>query len=306
MARWVVFGGTGYIGRALCRHLLASGQQVMSVSRAPSGPAGCEHLSLNLSDTSDLQQLFMPGDRVVYAAGLASRVACERQPKLAQWLNSDCPASLLALADNAGADSFIYLSSVKALCPPQGVVAGEGCGEPARDTYGRSKFDGEQQLLRSSGRCRVNVIRPAAVYGGSGEDVPGRASRWRGLLRNWGKALPLLPRSGYRSFVSLDDLVSAVELVAITPACDRQVFIAAEPRYYDLSAIVSAASGCNTSSSGRLTRWLLALLRPLQGMAFVKGLLELEQSELYSAARLRSAVSWRAERRYCQFLRGTS
>lgn len=126
MARWVVFGGTGFIGKAICRHLLSSGQQVMSVSRAPSGPSGCEHLSLDLSGTSDLPQLFMPGDRVIYAAGLASRVACERQPELAQWLNTECPANLLALADKAGAESFVYLSSVKALCPPQGVVAGEG------------------------------------------------------------------------------------------------------------------------------------------------------------------------------------
>ena len=306
MARWVVFGGTGFIGRAACRHLLASGQQVLSVSRAPSGPAGCEHLSLNLSAADTLPQMFLPGDRVIYAAGLANRAHCERQPALAQWLNTDCPANLLAMADEVGVESFTYLSSVKALCPPEGVLAGETCGEPARDAYGRSKFDGEQRLLYSSAQCRVNVIRPAAVYGDGAETTPGRASRWRSVLRNWGRALPLLPRSGYRSFVSRDDLVRAVELVAGAADSDRQVFIAAEPRYYDLATIVSAASGCKTSSSTHLTRWLLAPLRPLKGVAFIRRLLELEQSELYSAARLRSAVSWRAERRYCQFLRGTS
>lgn len=150
------------------------------------------------------------------------------------------------------------------------------------------------------------MIRPAAVYGSDAKEVSGRATRWRRRLRNWGKALPLLPRSGYRSFVSRDDLVNAVALVAVTPGCDRQVFIAAEPRYYDLAAIVSAASGCKTGSSGRLTRCLLAPLRPLRALAFIRRLLELEQSELYSAARLRRAVSWRAERRYCQFLRGMS
>ncbi|WP_323844648.1 NAD-dependent epimerase/dehydratase family protein [Microbulbifer magnicolonia] len=308
MARWVVIGGTGYIGEALCRRLSASGQQVLSVSRAPSGPAGCEHLSLSLSPDSNFSSLFQSGDRVVYAAGMAGRSDCERQPDLARWLNSDCPLQLLRCASVAGAESFLYLSSVKALRPPQGRVADENSGTPASDTYGHSKWLGERQLLAESTNCRVNLIRPASVYGNSGglAESGGKAGRWRGRLRLLGRLLPMLPATGRRSFVSLPDLVQAIVLLAQAEQFDRQVFIAAEPDYYDLANIVSALTGVRARGSRRLTRLLLAPLRLWRRPSLVRTLLELEQSELYSAARLRRALPWRAERRYCEFLREVS
>ena len=175
---------------------------------------------------------------------------------------------------------------------------------PAREAYGSSKFSSERQLLMNSAVCRVNVIRSAALCGDNPDDSPGRSSRWRNVLRSLGRVLPLLPRSGYRSFVSRHDLVSAVELVASAPDCDRQVFIMAEPSYYGLAAIVYAASDRHVTSSGCLTRCLLGPLKSLRSMTFIRRLLELEQSEPYSSARLRSVLSWRAEHNYGQFLRG--
>lgn len=302
MARWVVIGGTGTIGGALCRYLVSAGQRVLSVSRASRGPGGCEHLSLALLPESDFPHLFRAGDRVVYAAGLAGRGDCERNPQLAHWLNSDCPVALLRAADSAGAESFVYLSSVKALRPPAGMLANEESGTPAADVYGRSKWLGERQLLEEPVHCRLNLIRPASVYGG--DSTAGRAGRWRSLLRTWGRLAPLLPASGCRSFISLADLLAAIALVAEATDCDREIFIAAEPRFYDLAAIVSAASGARARACSWLTHLLLAPLRPLRRLPVAHKLLELEQSELYSAARLRSVLPWRAEGRYSEFLRG--
>lgn len=304
MARWVVLGGTGYIGEALCLRLRADGQRVLSVSRAADGPKDCDHLSLQLSPDSDFSSLFQAGDRVIYAAGLADRAECERRPSLARWLNSDCPLALLRAADAAGAESFTYLSSVKALCPPRGVLANEDSGEPATDSYGLSKWLGEQQLLSGNWQCRLNVIRPASVYGAGGRvRSNGRARRWRGVLRSMGRLSPLIPASGRRSFVDLEDLVAAICLLAQSEACNHQVFIAAEPRFYDLANIASAVSGVPVRASSRLTRLLLSPLRPLRSLSPVQKLLELEQSELYSAARLRAAISWRAQGRYNHYLR---
>lgn len=305
MARWVVIGGTGYIGGALVRCLLAAGERVLSVSRAPTGPAGCEHLSLNFTPGSDFSRLFLPDDKIIYAAGLSVRKHCEQNPTAARWLNSDCPVRLLRAASAAGAETFVYLSSVKALHPPANRLADEESGVPAKDAYGHSKWLGERQLLAEPVRCRVCVLRPAAVYGGDGAAGSGRAQGVRGLMRIWGRFLPILPASGRRSFISLPDLVSAIRLAAAAPECDRQVYIAAEPRFYDIPAIARAA-GARARGSRTLTRLLLAPLRPLHGLPSVRQWLEIEQSELYSAARLRSALPWRAAGRYSQFLRGAS
>ncbi|WP_193164722.1 NAD-dependent epimerase/dehydratase family protein [Microbulbifer hainanensis] len=306
MARWVVVGGTGYIGEALCLRLQSDGQQVLSVSRALDGPVGCEHHTLELSLDSDFPQIFQAGDRVIYAAGLASRAECERHPDLARWLNSDCPVELLRRADAAGVESFTYLSSVKAMCPPRGVLANEDVGAPATDHYGRSKWQGEQQLLLADSRCRLNIIRPASVYGEGpgGAESAGRARRWQAVLGTIGRLAPLLPASGRRSFICLHDLLEAICLLAQSTDCNRQVLIAAEPTFYDLAGIVSAISGAPARGSRRLTRWMLAPLRPLRQLGGVRKLLELEQSELYSAARLRALLPWRAQGRYSEFLRG--
>jgi nucleoside-diphosphate-sugar epimerase len=316
MARWVVIGGTGYIGGALCRYLLAAGETVLSISRAASGPSGCEHLSIALNPNAELPDFFQPGDRVVYAAGLAGRSDCERNPHLARWLNSDCPVRLLCRADAAGAEAFVYLSSVKALLPPANRLANEECGTPAVDAYGASKWLAERQLLAEKVHCRVNLIRPAAVYGQyhsvveaaatENSQSAGRAQSLRGLMRTCGRLLPRLPASGHRSFIALPDLLSAIQLVTVTASCDRQVYIAAEPRFYDIAAIASAAGGISTRGSQLMTRLLLAPLRPLRRLRLARQLLELEEGELYSAARLRGALPWRAEGRYSQFLRSNS
>lgn len=308
MGRWVIVGGTGYIGGALCRTLKLMGQRVLSVSRAKEGPSGCNHTSLSLSPDTDFSNLFKPGDRVVYAAGLANRSECERKPKLARWLNSDCPLALLRCAESAGADSFVYISSVKAMRPPPERVACEDDGVPAVDSYGYSKWLGERMLLGEPGNCRVNVIRAASVYGvgAEGEESRGRAGRWLRLLRFLGAIAPLLPASGRRSFISLPDLIRAIILLAESAHCNRQVFIAAEPTYYDLAAIVSELCGEQVRASRLLTRLLLTVTYPLRWVQAVNSLLELEKSELYSAARLRRVLPWSAEERYSRYLQRQS
>lgn len=306
MARWVVFGGTGYIGSALCMQLVAQGESVISVSRAKSGPDGCDHRTLDLGEVADFDTFLRPGDHVVYAAGLASRKACERSPELAKRLNGECPLAVLRVAEAAAAGSFTYLSSVKALTPPAGVIACESTGQPATDAYGHSKWCAEQHLLSTRGTCRVNVIRPAVVYGDArcGVQAGNSAGKVHSLLRLLGRSLTVLPSSGRRTMVHIDDLVAAILAVAGNSLCDRQVYIAAEPHFYDVGSIASALSGRQIRTSRRLTRWLLSPLRPLASLPAARRLLEVERCELYSAARLRAALHWRAHARYSDYLRG--
>lgn len=306
MGRWVVFGGTGYIGASLCLQLVARGSEVISISSSDNGPDGCEHLALDLTKDTDFEQLFRPGDRVVYAAGLASRKACERNPDQAKILNCECPLAVLRAAESAGAESFTYLSSVKAMIPPPGHLACENTGQPATDSYGHSKWLAEQRLLSTRGSCRVNVIRPAAVYGelGAPRQSGSAATKLRSVLRLLGRICPLLPASGRRSTVHIKDLVSAIEGVTCESGCDRQTFIAAEPCFYDLAGIASVVSGRRVRSNRHLTSWLLSPLRPLARLASVRRFLEVERCELYSAARLRAALNWRARSRYGDYLRG--
>lgn len=305
--RWVVIGSSGYIGSALCQHLVELDCDVLAISRSATGPAGCAYVQLAEFSAQAFENIFQPGDRVVYAAGMSSAGACRKYPQRAEWLNSDLPSHLLAAADSAAVSSFLYLSSVKARSAPSGVIAGEGCGDPARDVYGLSKWQAEQNLLSLPVDCRLNIVRPAAVYGSRDTrhfpHQAKRAHKMRKLLRRWGSLLPRVPATGFRSVISLPDLLDAICLIE-EQECDREIFIAAEPCFYDSAALIAAATGGRVQSSSLLSAMLLWPFRFFRNGAFAARMLELERSELYSACRLRSRLDWRAKNRYQDFLRG--
>ena len=309
--RWVVIGSSGYIGSALCQQLAERGAHVLSISRSEMGPGGCEHLQVSQFSEEGFSALFRPGDQVVYAAGMSSARACRKDPANAAWLNCEFPSRLLALADSAGAASFLYLSSVKARSAPSGVIAGEECGVPATDVYGQSKWQAERTLLAQNVSCRLNILRPAAVYGSfaTGQDhVPQsaqgkRAHRAGRFMSRWGSWLPWAPATGFRSFISLPDLLQAICLIG-EQDCDREIFIAAEPRFYDAAALIAAASGVNVKSSSVLSALLLLPFRLFRKGELAARVLEVERSELYSADRLRARLHWQAKNRYQNFLRG--
>ncbi|MBY6189668.1 NAD-dependent epimerase/dehydratase family protein [Microbulbifer agarilyticus] len=314
--RWVIVGSSGYIGSALSRYLLAAGDTVISVSRRSEGPAGTIHHQVETLSLKDCAGLFLAGDRVIYAAGIASAGECRRRPDMAESVNCHFPAELLDAAAVAQADSFLYLSSVKAVTPPNGQLARENDGQPATDAYGGSKWSAEQKMLASPAKIRVNVLRPAAVYGeyqgGRDADLVGtspvakkRAMAWRQKFRLWGRIIPRVPATGFRSFVALDDLLAAIRLI-VESDCDREVFIAAEPQYCDLSLIGSAASGRIMKNSYFLTALLGVVIRSLSASGVKTGLLEVGRSELYSSARLRTTLNWRPLRRYRQFLQAVN
>lgn len=309
--RWVVIGSSGYIGSALCRYLTEAGQSVLSVSRRAAGPQGCDHLQIGEFTADAFAGVFQAGDIVAYTAGLSSAKDCRKNPELAEWLNTRFPCDLLAMANNAGAEQFIYLSSVKAVHASAGEVITEGAGVPASDPYGQSKWRAEQALLAQACDTRVNILRPAAVYGelaggGAGHPpTPGKkAFVWRSRLRRWCRLVPVVPATGFRSFVALDDLLAAIAILGQSD-CSGEIFITAEPCYYNLAAISAAASGRSVKSNQFLANCVLLPFRALAALGVKTGAIEVGRSELYSSGRLKSRLNWQARERYSEFLRGS-
>ena len=317
--RWVVIGSSGYIGSALCRFLVLAGEQVLSISRREFGPANCEHRQVTIFDAARFADVFRSGDIIVYTAGLSSSSDCRNDPELAELLNCRLPSQLLDLADSANAEQFLYLSSIKALRPPAGELATEESGEPATDPYGGSKWRAEQTLRSRPLGIRVNVLRPAAVYGSAAvyeegaidssaceatrtaSPPPKRALLWKSRLRTWSRVVPFVPATGYRSFVALEDLLSAIVCVGKSD-CRGEVFIVAEPDYYNLASISTAATGRSIKSSQIATRLALLPFRLLSAMGVKTGFVDVERSELYSARHLKARLNWQPRHRYSQFL----
>lgn len=187
---------------------------------------------------------------------------------------------------------------------------GEACADedwplPPMTPYGQAKRAAEDAVLEVGARYGMHVVnlRLAMVYGPGGR---GNLERMAALVRRgW---FPPLPETGNRrSLVYVDDVVSAMRLVAHAPAAAGRTWIVADEAAYsgrELYVALRAALGlapCRhavpagglamvAAIGDRLER-LLGRRLPFDSEVLDK----LLGSAWYSSARLRGELGWRPQ-----------
>jgi nucleoside-diphosphate-sugar epimerase len=206
--RILVTGASGFIGKALCRRLLARAHAVRAAVRTAgsSVAAGAQEVLIpDITTEFDRSRLVGDIDAVVHLAAVAHRAVGDSE---LHRVNVDA-AVRLAEAAAGSVRRFVFLSSVKV----HGEDSGNGAYSEAdvlraRDPYGRSKLEAERALADVAGRSGMELvlIRPPLVYG---PEVRGNFLR---LLR-WVDSRWPLPFAGVhnrRSLLYLENLVDAV------------------------------------------------------------------------------------------------
>ena len=189
-----VTGATGFIGKILCRRLLAAGFRVRGLVRSSSKgsvleTAGVEIVKGDLFERAALINLLTGVDAVVHCAG-AVRGASREQ---FDHVNVEGVRQLLkALERSDTVPRVLYLSSLAAR-------------EPALSYYSASKYRGEEVLSKEAGGISWMILRPPAVYGpGDKELLP--------LFRLMARGLAPIPGSPNArvSMLFVDDLAAAI------------------------------------------------------------------------------------------------
>ena len=206
MARLLVVGGSGFIGRAICRRAVAAGHEVRSVSRSgrPEDVSGrwvdrVEWTSADLFSPHTWRDRLRSVDAVVHSVGIAHEhpqegVTFER-------VNGDSTIITALEAERAGVDTFVFLSSA-ANYPT------------ARRAYLQSKRRAERAI--ESLNMETVVLRPGAVYG---PDQPHFPEPFNWLCKLVDGFDPLAERLGEARPLAVDRVAG----VALDAAVDPEV-----------------------------------------------------------------------------------
>lgn len=233
----LVTGASGFVGRALCAQLLASGTAVIGVVRkdAASGEVAIGALRAD----NDWRAALVGCDAVIH---LAARVhvmdELDSDPLRAyREVNVEATLNLARQAALAGVKRFVFVSSVKVNGEATNGTPFSAADVPRPcDPYGRSKLEAElalQALARATG-LEVVIVRPPLVYG------PGVKANFLNLMKmvRRGLPLPLASVRNRRSMVALDNLVDLLIVCAHDPRAAGATFMVSDGHDVSISELI--------------------------------------------------------------------
>lgn len=216
--RIVVTGADGFIGRALTAALKDAGHEIAACTMAaqPLGPipAGvAQFVSGPITAGTDWGKILRKDDVIVHLAARVHVMREDAADPLAEFraVNTAGTANLARQAAAAGVKRFVFMSTVGVNGNNSGThLYKEGDPPRPHNYYSVSKWEAETELaaMAKTSAMQVVVVRAPLVYG------PGNPGNFNSLLRlvSAGVPLPLASVRNVKSFVSVQNLVSALAL----------------------------------------------------------------------------------------------
>ena len=225
----LVTGANGFIGRALCGVLAASGRGVRKTVRMPD-PGLFDAVAVgDIGPDTDWRTALEGVSGVVHLAARSHVLRETATNPLAEFrkINVSGTERLARSAAAGGVRRLVFVSSVK--------VNGERTGERPyteddtprpEDAYGVSKWEAEQALSRIAAETglEVVVLRPPLVYG---PRVKGNFLRLMNLVAR-GVPLPLGTVDNRRSFIYTGNLAGAIVKALDVPQAAGRTYLVSD------------------------------------------------------------------------------
>ena len=227
MPRITLLGGTGFLGRAVCRQLTeqaaGSGRIVVPTRRLSHGAAlrplpTVDLVEADVFDTERLPQVLAGSDAVVNLIAILHGTT----EQFART-HVDLPRRIAAACRQAQVRRLVHVSAL-------------GVGPGAPSNYLRSKTEGEA-VLQAAG-LDLTILRPSVIFGA--ED------RFLNLFAELQALAPVLPLAGSDSRfqpVWVEDVARAVVACLGRVESVGQVYECAGPKVYTLGELARLAGG---------------------------------------------------------------
>lgn len=288
--RILVTGGTGFVGRAVLRTLVAANHTPrLAVRTAHAGlPADAVCVG-DIGPSTDWSRALEGIDAIVH---LAARVHVMRDHAggREQFLrtNTEGTLRLARAAAAAGARRFVFVSTVKVNgeSTTDRPFAADDPPAPA-DPYAESKLAAELGLREIDGLNPV-IIRPPLVHG---PGAKGNLERLCRLARS-GMPVPFAAIDNRRDLVGVENLASLIECCVTHLDAPGQVFLASDGRALstpELYRIIAAALG----RPARMFKVPVSLMRVLaRPFGLSAELNRLTQSLELDIGKTRTVLGW--------------
>lgn len=272
--KFLVTGATGFIGRFLCKQLLASGCAVYGTLLEPESPSlledGVKPIIIQpLGADTSLSYALQGIDAVVHLAASVHIMGNQTNNALAEFqkVNVAGTARLARDASCAGVKRFVFVSSIK-VNGECAVTPYSECSTPMPlDPYGISKYEAEQLLRKIEAETGLDVVivRPPLVYG------PGVKANFFNMIKtiSTGIPLPFASIQNARSLIYVGNLVDALVLSATHPAAAGQTYLVSDGEDVSTSELIQRMAKV-LGVSERLFPLPLMFLR-LSGLLIGKG-----------------------------------
>ncbi|MCF6180251.1 MAG: complex I NDUFA9 subunit family protein [Geopsychrobacter sp.] len=148
-----VTGGSGFVGRTLCRKLIDRGHRLSCLIRTGSEPrlpesSQIKSITTDLFDSALLAPLIKDCDAVIHLVGII-REFTSRQISFKR-LHLDATRSILAATQQAGVKRFLHMSA-------------NGARNHAVSAYHQTKWLAEEEVRKSD--LDWTIFRPSLIYG---------------------------------------------------------------------------------------------------------------------------------------------
>jgi nucleoside-diphosphate-sugar epimerase len=267
--RVALTGGAGFIGRAIVKHLVDRGDEVVALVRDPVKASHLpgERVTLVQSDLSDpdaLARSMAAADAVIHAAGVY-RIGITPSERPQMWdANVGATERVLGAAIKAGVKRIVYISTANVFGDTHGQVADESYRRDLSkgffSYYDETKFRAHElaEKLISAG-APVLIVMPAQVYGPNDHS---EASAQLDLAFHGKLPYLALAKVGL-AWVHVDDVADGTLAVLDRGRIGESYVLAGDPRRMGESVAVAAKVGGKRPPRLTVPTALLRLIAPI-------------------------------------------